>query len=467
MKNVSTETATIIEWNVQRIWFYFKKTDSSDNVEDITNDILTVNWYTEFNDDNWILTKDSLEIWVSNIKNDKQEFSALWKYENPEILKDNIELNVRYWVNPNFLIWNGKIYDINWMWSNNNTLWLTLISQEEINSKIIKALQTNIRPVDLIKNIIENDLWKTFTIFWDVTDEDDRKIKYVSYYKDDMFYELNKLVEYSRWKLYWDSYENSYIYYTESQINTKLDSWTNNDREFLSYNVLDYEISIDKSNLYNNMIWTLYNYEIKNNFDFVFINVALESWETVNIDKRFWKWEIWESFSSILISATTWEDWTWYDAATNDESKIERNLNFEPTWVNWTIKNNYSEKLYCTVAIRWTAKIATWSEVNKIDQTSIDNYWNKRKTYDNKYFQDPVYLDYFLKQELNQYKNPKEYYLFDIVADPRLQLMDKVRFNLQMGDGSTLDIIWLTRRLEFNIDVNNWFTMWVWCYKIP
>lgn len=464
MKSISAWSTDMINSNVQEIDLLVSKDDWVTE-EFIQNDVIAIEWYTELANDYWILTRDSMNLIVSNTTSDHQPYSAEGKYSNTLILQDEINCYVKYWVQPYISLLKWFIFEITWL-NKNSTSEIKMISQKEITEKItINSILNDQKPYQLVQYIVETILWKTFQLNWNTTDEDDRVIKYTSYYEDSAFDELNSLCEYARSSLFYDSYSDKYIYSTETYIDSKSQSATPEDYEVTNNTLMDYTTRVNSDNLLNLITWSLNSYEIKNNWTPYIFTVALEAWESYSVKQKLWEWEYYSNYWFNLADATTWEDWSWDNYAIIDPSVITHSETYYPNWIEATYTNTHTEKLYCTIEVTWTWLIPNQSEKFVWDSTSITTYWEKREKIRNKYFQDQVYLLSWLNKHLSENKDPKVDLNLDIVWNPALQLMDKIKFISpfeKASNGITAkQYMWLIKRIGFNFDLQWWFTMWV------
>lgn len=455
MKAINQTSIDAINSKVQNIDFYAYK-----DLDRIDWDVIAVEWLVEIDNNFWILTKDVCNLIVSNIKNSNQPYNPDWKYSNRLVLNDVIDLQVKYELDTPISFFNWYIYELSNKESNKVTA-ISLLSQKEISQQITtNTILLNKRPSELVQYIVETILWKTFELKWNLSDEDDRIIKYTSYYKDSAFIELNDLCEYARWYIFYDSYDDKYYYFTEDFLITKMSSWTTEDVE-ISYenSVLDFNIDITSQNMVNLVTWIYNNYTIKSNFSAYIFNIALEAWETVSIQQKLWTWEFYTWLTPTLESATVWEDSSWDNYAIINPSVIEISLTSIPNGVEWTVTNNHTWKLYCSIDLSWTAYIPEQTEKIVYDTWFINSYWERVKQLSNKYFQDITYLYQWMNTEIStsiswSNLNPQYIVSLDIIWNPQLQLFDKVKF----VDSEWNIWNWLVRRIKTNFDLQSGYT---------
>jgi len=431
----------------------------------INDDILNVDFTTELDNDYWVLTKDTCNLRCSNINNTHQPNNPWGKYSNSELLNKNFRIWVSYSLSDFTTLFKGKSFAINNQ-EKQKVSNIKIATSREITEVITEdVIYYDKMPFELIEYLIVDVLGENLTIFKDLTvweeenDEKDRKIKYTSFYEKNIFKELNKICEYARGFLTYDSQLNRFNYYTQKHIESLIrisPSWI-----IQRDKITDYSFDFRTDNVINYYKWTYNSYKMESNFSAFFLEIELESWETYNLKQRLGEGEIYWNIEGQLLEATTGEDWSWDHIEITSPDSIEIDIENSPNWLNWTIINNYSEKLYLSLEfLADTVKIPYQSEKTFKSQDSIDEIWLKVNEISNNYFQSPSYLDYWLEEEV---KLATKWYIYnedpfneiqiDTILQPQYKIMDLVSFTNNLWEEFT----WLIRRINYRFDLGQGF----------
>lgn len=450
-----------IFWRVQNLMPVCYKTDNSviPVQIDITNDVLSAEWYSEIASDYGAVSRDSFNIVVSNVYNSTLSYNPGQKYSSTAVLSDYINFRVDLW-EPALPLWRGifkwKIYKISSV-DNNSSTSLSIMSQPEVDTELTTStIFTWLQPYQLAQDIITNYLWKTFTLLsvW-VNDEVNSTIQYMSWYKDKAFTELWQLAEVAESIIFYDALTDWYIYATKAYIQSKAvwvtydlliwgNSYVGEGEE--RWHLLESNTDLRTDNILNYVAVENNSYSIKNNFVVYTFSEKLLPWQTSTHKQKLSTWEFTTLYTSTLLSATTWEDWSWDDYALINPAIIWSTIATWPAWVEWTFTNNHTATLWVTIQVSWTTRVPKQVDIIKLDQPSIDLYWRYTKKYSNKYFQNIVWADAFATSQLSTYSSARLEASITISWLPSLQLLDKVR--VVNGFWLATDIYWLIKRIQ-------------------
>ena len=432
------------------------------NWEEVSRELITLDLKSSIWDSQNVLTMDTLELQMKNLKQLGSKYNFVNVYWQDVILKLWYKNND--WTFDVVTKFKWKIYDST---DNDYLVTLTLYSLYDLRTDLtLPWLYTNIIPRNLLQIIFNHLGYNLEIITKDNSDENWKLINVIWFYKENLFEVLQNLIEFSQWKLVYKYNDNKFVYYTWEYLNDKIQNWYRDvyyawdAAEWTKFILLNSTINHSTNELVNDLKIERYIYKKKLNESIHTFDTDLtwlEAWQSITLTKKFDKnyiesYNIWEK-NWYTNDNNTWDNYNW---ASWLPDKIW--ITIIDSWPNhYSIKitNNHTSKLYIDIELLWNWFFYTTENLNFNDIASNSKYWRHKKDISNSFFQNKNYCELYWNQYIDNNKEVSTNVSFKCSWNPLLELLDKVKINNSLKARKKFE--GLIEQIDYTFDLENKF----------